>query len=68
MDGKSLQQLREDSGYSTRDLARGTGIPRSTYERRELNPGALTLSELRAIAEFYGIPFREFAAALESAA
>lgn len=61
-----LQELREEAGHSTRDVARGTGIARSTYERRELNPGSLILSEMRALARFYEMPLWRFAQTLEA--
>jgi transcriptional regulator with XRE-family HTH domain len=65
-DGSSgrLRELRDGAGYSTRDVVRGTGIAKSTYERRELNPGSLILSEMRALAAFYEMPLWEFAQTL----
>lgn len=53
--GGRLQRLREARGDSTRKVASGAGMARTTYERRELEPDNLTYRELRNLARFYGV-------------
>lgn len=53
--GGRLQRLREASGKSTRAVASGVGMARTTYERREADPTLLTYREMRGIAAFYGL-------------
>lgn len=50
-----LLRLREASGQSARAVASGTGISKSTYERRELDSTNLTFGEMRRLARYYGL-------------
>jgi transcriptional regulator with XRE-family HTH domain len=44
---------------SVRSVASGTGMSKTTYERRELDPTNLTYREMRLLARFYGITVAE---------
>jgi len=55
--GGRLVALR--GNRSVRSVAAGTGMSKSTYERRELDPTNLTYSEMRLIARYYGITVAE---------
>jgi transcriptional regulator with XRE-family HTH domain len=54
-----LQHLREAGGHSTRKVAAGAGMARTTYERRELDATNLTLKEMRGLSAFYGLTVAE---------
>lgn len=51
--GGRLVKLRGDR--SARAVAVGAGIPKTTYERRELDATNLTYQEMRGLARYYGL-------------
>lgn len=55
--GGRLIELRGDR--SARAVAAGAGMPKTTYERRELDSTNLTYREMRGLARYYGLTVAE---------
>lgn len=51
---ESVKHLMDEAGLSVLSLAGLTGIPRTTLNRRLLDPQSFTVRELRAVAEALG--------------
>lgn len=54
--GRLVKQLREERRMSPEDLAEKAGIPGTTLWRRLTGRGAITVDEVRRIAEALGVP------------
>lgn len=57
-----IRQRMAEAGHSIASLAEATGIPRVTLGRKIAQPDALTLHQLRLIADALGVDWIDLAA------
>lgn len=50
---KKIKAMREKLGYTTYDVAEGTGLPQSSINAWEMNRNPISVYGIRKIAEFF---------------
>ena len=58
--GQKIARIRKQKGYSQAELARHTGISRSSYAQIELGNRSLNILEFQSISELLGFSMDEF--------